>query len=92
MVRPDVAKWGQALGDLRRLSIESVHPRTRERFQALYEIGSRHTNATQCAKETGRNLDTVLDWVHRYNEGGPEALVYRRTGGRPPFLPQNRSP
>ena len=45
MVRPDVAKWGQSLSDLRRLSVEAEHPRTRERFLALFMIGSR---ANQC--------------------------------------------
>ncbi len=64
MVRPDTAKWGQELADLRRLSLEAEHRRTRERFQALYMIGSRQTNATAWAREIGRTLDTVLRWVH----------------------------
>ncbi len=92
MVRPDTGKWGQDLADLRRLAVEAAHPRTRERFQALYMIGSQQTNATAWARETGRNLDTVLSWVHRYNEHGPEALQYRRTGGRVPLLRRSRSP
>lgn len=92
MVRPDTTKWGQELADLRRLSLEAEHWRTRERFQALYMIGSRQTNATAWAREIGRNLDTVLSWVHIYNEHGPEALVYRRTGGRVPLLQRSRSP
>jgi hypothetical protein len=29
-------------------------------------------------------------WVHAYNKRGPDALVYRRTGGRPPFAPPSR--
>lgn len=92
MVRPAPEKWGQELADLRRLSVEAEHRRTRERFQALYMIGSQQTNATQWAKETGRHLDTVLAWVHQYNEAGPEAMRYRRTGGPTPLLPQRRSP
>ncbi|MCZ7568886.1 MAG: hypothetical protein M5U01_09910 [Ardenticatenaceae bacterium] len=91
MVRPDTAKWGQELADLRRLSLEAEHRRTRERFQALYRIGSKQTNATAWAREIGRNLDTVLSWVHRSNEHGPEALEYRRTGGRVPLLRRSRS-
>ncbi|HBY99096.1 MAG TPA: hypothetical protein DEP84_34985 [Chloroflexi bacterium] len=91
MVRPETAKWGQELADLRRLSLEAEHRRTRERFQALDMIGSQQTNATAWAREIGRNLDTVLDWVHSYNEHGPDALHSRRTGGRPPFLRRNRS-
>lgn len=87
MVRPDTEKWGQTVDELRRLSVEAAHARTRERFQALYMIGSRQTNATQWAKRIGRSDEAVLGWLHAYNEGGPEALRYRRTGGRPPFLP-----
>jgi hypothetical protein len=28
----------------------------------------------------------VMGWLHAYNEHGPEALRYQRTGGRPPFV------
>lgn len=91
MVHPDMAKWGQGLSDLRRLSIESEHARTRERFLALYMIGGGQTNATRWAAEIDHTKETVLGWVHTYNRAGPEALSYRRTGGRPPFLPKNRS-
>lgn len=91
MVRPDTAKWGQEVADLRRLSLEAEHPRSRERFQALYMIGSQQTNATAWAREIGRNLDTVLSWVHLYNAHGPTALHYRRTGGRVPLFRQSRS-
>ncbi len=85
MVGPDTAKWGQTVSDLRRLSIGAAHPRTRERFLALFMIGSGQANATGWARESGRMIDTVLKWVHRYNRDGPEALVYRRTGGHPPL-------
>jgi hypothetical protein len=26
-----------------------------------------------------------MDWVHRYNTHGPEALTYQRSGGHPPL-------
>ena len=86
MVRVDMAKWGQSLEDLRRISVQAPHRRTRERFQALYLIASGRFNATTCAAHIGRQDETVLGWVHRYNEHGPDALTYRRTGGRAPFL------
>jgi hypothetical protein len=90
MVRPDPAKWGQSLADLRRLAIESEHPRTRERFLALYEIGSEQTSANRWAEANGHQIETVLHWLHGYNAGGPEAVVYRHTGGRRPLFQQNR--
>src|SRR5215813_10494497 len=86
MVHVDLAKWGQSLEDLRRASVPTTHRRSRERFQALYLIASGHFNATTCAAHIGRQDETVLGWVHRYDEHGPDALTYRRTGGRAPFL------
>ena len=86
MLRPDCGKWEQSLEDLRRLSIEAEHPRSRERFQALYQIGSRQSNATDWAAKIGRNTRTVMDWVHRYNQLGPTSLEYRHSGGRSPLL------
>ena len=90
MVRVDMAKWGQSLEDLRRASVQTTHRRSRERFQALYLIASGLFNATTCAAHIGRQDETVLGWVHRYNEHGPDALTYRRTGGRAPFLTSPR--
>jgi hypothetical protein len=66
--------------------LETPHRRSRERFQALYLIASGRFNATTCAAHIGRQDETVLAWVHRYNELGPDAMTYRRTGGRAPFL------
>ena len=91
MIRPDLTKWNQTLDDLRRLATESSHPRTRERFLAVYMIASGQTNATQWAQEIGRENESVMNWMHLYNERGPEALAYRRTGGSVPLLPRPKS-
>ena len=66
--------------------MQAEHPRTRERFLALYLIASGAHNATTWAAHFGRQDETVLGWVHRYNARGPDALAYRRTGGPPPLL------
>src|SRR3954469_5268849 len=95
MIHVEMAKWGQALEDLRRASVETPHRRSRERFQALYLIASGRFNATTCAAHIGRQDETVLGWIHRYNTQGPAAPPYRRTGGRAPLLTsakRNRSP
>jgi hypothetical protein len=89
MLRPDFNKWGQTAEDLRQLSIHAEHARSRERFQALYYIGIGQTNATQWAKQIQRDDQTVMGWIHTYNAAGPEAVLYRHTGGRPPFLARN---
>ncbi len=60
MVRPDFEKWHQSAEDIRRLSIEAEHPRSRERFQALYMIGTGQKSPSQWAKQIKRQKQTVL--------------------------------
>ena len=84
MLRVDYARWGGTAEDLRHVALSARHARTRERALALYEI-TQGSCATRVAACTGRHPQTVMDWVHAYNERGPDALVFRRTGGRPPF-------
>ena len=91
MIKVEMAKWGQTVEDLRLASLNQTHPRSRERFQALYLIASGRLNATACAAHSGRQGETVLGWAHRYNAQGPDALAYRRTGGRAPLLRRPRS-
>ena len=86
MLTVEYNRWGQDPEILRVLGLNAEHPRTRERFLALDEICS-EKNASQVGRETGRNPQTVMAWVHRYNTVGPAALVYQHTGGRPPFYP-----
>jgi transposase len=66
------------------MALNAAHARSRERFLALYDIAE-GACATQVALRTGRHPQTVMGWLHAYNEHGPEALTYQRTGGRPPF-------
>lgn len=72
---------------MREQALKANHARTRERLMALYEICN-GKSATKVGIETGRNPQTVMEWVHRYNLSGMEALLYQRTGGHPPFFPQ----
>ncbi|MEO1339949.1 MAG: helix-turn-helix domain-containing protein, partial [Cyanobacteria bacterium J06635_13] len=72
---------------LRKEAMMAQHPRTRERLMALYEI-SEGKSATRVGKQTRRNPQTVMSWVHRYNQEGLEALKYQKTGGRCPFFPK----
>lgn len=89
MVRPDFVKWGQDAETIRHLALTAA-PRTRERFLALYMIGTGRVNASQWAREIGRQPYMVLGRVHRYNTEGPASLYYRRTGGRRPLFVQKR--
>lgn len=89
VLRVDHERWGQTGEDLRDLALKAPHARSRERFLALHEI-ARGSCASAVAERTGRHPQTVMGWLHRYNEGGPEAVRYRRTGGRPPFAPRSK--
>jgi Homeodomain-like domain len=86
VLRVDHDRWGQTQTDLREMALNAAHARSRERFLALHDIAE-GACATQVAARTGRHLQTVMGWLHTYNEHGPEALTYQRSGGRPPFAP-----
>jgi len=86
MLKVEHQRWGQSLGDLFEMSITAEHARTRERFAALHAIASGDASAAQWARRTQRRAKTVCEWVHRYNQDGPEALAYQRFGGRRPFF------
>jgi transposase len=90
MIRPDFAKWGQTPEEIYQLSLKAAHARSRERFQALYMIGTQPINATEWAKQIGRRNQTVMDWVHKYNEQGPQILHYQRTGGPTPLFASHK--
>jgi len=92
MLRPDFAKWNQSADDIRRLGVEAAHQRSRERFQALYQIGTGQSNATAWAQTTQRNERTVMNWVRLYNTQGPDGIQYRHSGGRTPFLAKRSKP
>jgi hypothetical protein len=84
MLHTEYERWGQTVEDLREVACQAGHPRTRERFLALYEI-AKGSNATRVACETGRCDEAVMAWVHTYNQEGPDALTFLRTGARPFF-------
>ena len=84
------ARWGQTPEDLRRPALSAPHPRPRERFLALHDLIQQSRGATCIAARAGRHPQTVRGWLHAYNGHGPDALTYRRTGGRPPFAAVSR--
>lgn len=84
MLKVNYQQWKQSVEQLRDLTVTAAHPRTRERFLALYEI-CLGKSATRVGRETQRNPQTIMDWVHRYNRSGPDALIFRHTGGHPPL-------
>jgi hypothetical protein len=86
MLRVDTERWQQTAEQLREQGIRAEHPCSRERFLGLYEI-AKGKSASRVGRESGRNPQTVMEWVHRYNAEGSEALLYRHSGGQRPLLP-----
>ena len=84
MLKINTAKWQQTPEILRQMALTHKHPRTRERLMALYEI-TQGKCASVVARETQRNPQTIMKWVHRYNNFGSQALTYQHTGGHPPL-------
>ncbi|MGB1271973.1 MAG: helix-turn-helix domain-containing protein [Endozoicomonas sp.] len=84
MLKVLLSKWSQTPESLLSESIHAAHPRTRERFSALYQV-TRGASAASVAKGLKRRHDTVTGWIHNYNNEGPQALIYKRSGGHPPF-------
>ena len=50
---------------------------------AVYDGASRE----EAAKVGGMDRQTLRDWVHRFNEAGPDGLVNRKSPGRPGSCP-----
>ena len=87
MLKVDCVRWNQSKEPPTTPPPPPEHPRTRERLMALYEI-SEGKSATQVGKQSNRNPQTVMEWVHRYNQEGLKAVKYQRSGGRNPFFPK----
>ncbi|MDJ0596185.1 MAG: hypothetical protein QNJ72_40425 [Pleurocapsa sp. MO_226.B13] len=51
MLKVNYHQWNQSIEQLREMSLTAVHPRTRERFMALYEI-CQGKSATRVGQET----------------------------------------
>src|SRR3954463_13740844 len=82
MLRVDHARWGQTPADLRRLATNAPHPRTRERFLALYEI-TQESCATRVAAPSPPDGDGVAASLQH-----PRPRGYQRTG--PPFARRSK--
>jgi transposase len=63
--------------DLRRLAKSRIDPRQVRRLLALAGVydGMKRSDA---AKIGGMDRQTLRDWVHRFNEDGPDGLINRK--------------
>jgi transposase len=72
-------------GALRRLAAASRHANQSRRLLSIAAVldGMSRTDA---ARIGGMDRQTLRDWVHRFNERGPEGLKDRWSKGHPPRL------
>ena len=68
--------------ELRRLASASRDGEQTRRLMALAAIYD-GKNRTQAAAIGLMDRQTLRDWVHRFNEEGPEGLINKKTPGRP---------
>ena len=71
--------------DLRALARRSYDSRQCRRLLALAAVAEGRSRG-EAAKIGGMNRQTLRDWVHRFNDEGPDGLLDRKTAGPAPKL------
>ena len=71
--------------DLRRLAKRSKDNNQSRRLLSLAAVMD-GMNRTDAARIGGMDRQTLRDWVHRFNELGPDGLLDRHSGGTQPRL------
>src|SRR6187402_2723256 len=71
--------------ELRRLATASKHANQSRRLLSLAAVLD-GMNRADAARIGGMDHQTLRDWVHRFNQHGPEELKDIRSKGNPPRL------
>lgn len=71
--------------DLRRLAARAKDGAQARRLLALAAVRD-GLNRTEAARLGGMDRQTLRDWVHRFNQHGPDGLIDVKPSGRPPKL------
>ena len=72
-------------GDLRRLAAATRHANQSRRLLSLAAVLD-GMDRTTAARVGGMDRQTLRDWVHRFNEHGPDGLKDNWSKGNPPRL------
>ena len=78
-------KWEETASSLFRRSVEAPDKRLRERFLALGLVALGQS-VQDVAGYIQRRRQTISDWVHRFNESGPEGLQPEFRSPSVPYL------
>ena len=71
--------------ELRRLTAKAKDGAQARRLLALAAVRD-GMNRTEAARLGGMDRQTLRDWVHRFNQHGPDGLIDVKPSGRPPKL------
>ena len=71
--------------ELRRLAAKAKDGGQARRLLALAAVRD-GLNRTEAARLGGMDRQTLRDWVHRFNQHGPDGLIDVKPSGRPPKL------
>ena len=71
--------------ELRRLARRATDAAQARRLLALAAVRD-GMNRTEAARIGGMDRQTLRDWVHRFNQHGPNGLIDIKPTGRPPKL------
>lgn len=71
--------------DLRRLAARAKDADQARRLLALAAVHD-GMNRSEAARIGGMDRQTLRDWVHRFNQHGPDGLIDIKPSGRPPKL------
>jgi len=74
-----------AADDLRRLAGKAKDADQARRLLALAAVYD-GMDREEAARIGGMDRQTLRDWVHRFNERGPDGLINAKSSGRPPKL------
>jgi transposase len=80
-----ITRTDHTAAELRGFARRSTDGEQIRRLLALAVVLDGHPR-TEAAEQTGMERQTLRDWVHRYNEGGVDALKSRRSPGPTPAL------
>jgi transposase len=76
-------------GELRRLAAKAKDGAQARRLLALAAVHD-GMNRTEAARIGGMDRQTLRDWVHRFNQCGPEGLIDIKSPGRPSKLSEGQ--
>ena len=85
MPAPVSVRTDFSAGELRRLAVATKNANQSRRLLSLAAV-LEGMNRTDAARIGGMDRQTLRDWVHRFNERGPDGLKDTWSKGNPPRL------